>query len=687
MNLIKQGAISPNEFNLEKIYSEDTFKYCYSEINTQTLMKYNLTRVTLPTDLNAKILIFSILTVMSEPINCGYFEEHELDFIYVILTLPERAQMLLARMIKRKRDWHRLRNINYSEIAADLKDTFELLQSRSICTCDVKKEDLSVILDLLQVDELRRLCQCMKIDVKGKKEASIKKLLMLSKNKSLFPGMRSPSTALYSSLFSILDYCVRVKEETWNIIDTIMTLLLPYQSGIMTMSDIFYMLGDVYLEKIIFPDVPNNRFPIFSSKIHLMNYVYARSTLFTTMSFIEKKNWRKVKIFGEMATNILPKMLETESIRLQNTTLPMHVRRFMPGYVWLKILSKTIDAFKKDADKSRVVKILHLLLNQECHTHTYKGRWYCELARIKMFHYKDSDTSALITIKALNTENLSRVDKVDLINRGNMILRRKTGVKSDTKVNIKKVLDDHICQMPRYEAASNIIDASAMPRTARGSKSVWCVESGTESQSYGSVEAFALYYYTENGFSNGLHCEGNLPILLFSTLFWEELYNEDIPGAFMTPYQDAPFDLYTEHFYENRKDTIDTKLQIISTVDAEYFSCFMEESYKTRSHYRSLMPSNFLKQNSHMKEIVYCLGVEGVVGICKRMLDNFKLWKAGFPDLIVWNYTTRQHKIVEVKGPRDVLSTKQRLWLEYLNELGLNTEVCLVQGRKDIVPS
>jgi len=39
---------------------------------------------------------------------------------------------------------------------------------------------------------------------------------------------------------------------------------------------------------------------------------------------------------------------------------------------------------------------------------------------------------------------------------------------------------------------------------------------------------------------------------------------------------------------------------------------------------------------------VFCLGVEGVVGICERLIYNFPLWKAGFPDLIVWNADTKQ---------------------------------------------
>ena len=36
--------------------------------------------------------------------------------------------------------------------------------------------------------------------------------------------------------------------------------------------------------------------------------------------------------------------------------------------------------------------------------------------------------------------------------------------------------------------------------------------------------------------------------------------------------------------------------------------------------------------------------------------------------------------MVEVKGPGDRLSTKQILWLDYLRSLGVDAEVCHVQG-------
>jgi len=36
---------------------------------------------------------------------------------------------------------------------------------------------------------------------------------------------------------------------------------------------------------------------------------------------------------------------------------------------------------------------------------------------------------------------------------------------------------------------------------------------------------------------------------------------------------------------------------------------------------------------------------------------------------------------VEVKGPNDRLSAKQTLWLDFLVSLGVEAEVCHVQGR------
>lgn len=58
---------------------------------------------------------------------------------------------------------------------------------------------------------------------------------------------------------------------------------------------------------------------------------------------------------------------------------------------------------------------------------------------------------------------------------------------------------------------------------------------------------------------------------------------------------------------------------------------------------------------------------------------NFRFTRSGFPDLLVWNKESKRIKAVEVKGPSDSLSSKQTLWIHYMNECGLSAETCYVK--------
>ena len=136
---------------------------------------------------------------------------------------------------------------------------------------------------------------------------------------------------------------------------------------------------------------------------------------------------------------------------------------------------------------------------------------------------------------------------------------------------------------------------------AAGSKSSWCIDSNAESQRYGSVEAVAFYHYQKQGFPNGLHCEGALPNILFCTLFWEELYDMHVPGAFSTPYEKAPSDLFTTEFYKNRKKRIDMKLEIFDNLNSESLSSLMEEKFAVLRQYESIMLSNIIQDISQLK--------------------------------------------------------------------------------------
>lgn len=61
------------------------------------------------------------------------------------------------------------------------------------------------------------------------------------------------------------------------------------------------------------------------------------------------------------------------------------------------------------------------------------------------------------------------------------------------------------------------------------------------------------------------------------------------------------------------------------------------------------------------------------------MAENFRHFRKGLPDLIIWNANQKSIKMVEVKGPKDKLSYIQKIWLNKLHSFGVDVELCNVE--------
>lgn len=127
LNQAKQGVIPLNDFDLEAIYAKKSFELEYGSLDTSTAIKYEAKDLRDPEDKHADHFFMVLVNVFSEPMNCGYFNDYELDTIFSLLTLSPKAQSLLVRMLKRKRGWHRVTAIQYPEIDPDLKPFFREL--------------------------------------------------------------------------------------------------------------------------------------------------------------------------------------------------------------------------------------------------------------------------------------------------------------------------------------------------------------------------------------------------------------------------------------------------------------------------------------------------------------------------------------------------------------------------------
>lgn len=145
---------------------------------------------------------------------------------------------------------------------------------------------------------------------------------------------------------------------------------------------------------------------------------------------------------------------------LQDSTLPRHIRRFMPGYLWLKVLSKSIDAFKKTKETlPQAREFLRMLIDQDCHMKSRKGSWFNELITIEMHHMKDPNASVAVLLDAVSHENLTEVDRLDLLDKADRLVKRKTVISGSAKATVKDILGNVLNKArPTSQTCSNTIE-------------------------------------------------------------------------------------------------------------------------------------------------------------------------------------------------------------------------------------
>ncbi|RKO84673.1 hypothetical protein BDK51DRAFT_11527, partial [Blyttiomyces helicus] len=80
-----------------------------------------------------------------------------------------------------------------------------------------------------------------------------------------------------------------------------------------------------------------------------------------------------------------------------------------------------------------------------------------------------------------------------------------------------------------------------------------------------SVEELALEHYRREGWK-GFHSENSIITTLWGMLFWDILFDDSVPGAFNSPYQAAPLDLFTEFFYDWKNFEKDDVLEIADCI-------------------------------------------------------------------------------------------------------------------------
>jgi fanconi-associated nuclease 1 len=191
------------------------------------------------------------------------------------------------------------------------------------------------------------------------------------------------------------------------------------------------------------------------------------------------------------------------------------------------------------------------------------------------------------------------------------------------------------------------------------------------------VEEFALQYYKENQGFDGFHSEGSIFNIIFGLLFWDIIFDSEVPYVFQSKYQMAPLDLHTESFYLSREEKIKKRVNDISEENIKMVE-FLDEIWKLNEKCVNAIVNWERYDLEFLKFICVSAGCKLISSICWVFAKNYRNSSKGMPDLILWKVISDEKiefKFSEVKSENDKLSDYQRIWISNLKSFGSEVEL------------
>ncbi|KAH9060002.1 VRR-NUC domain-containing protein [Lactarius vividus] len=390
---------------------------------------------------------------------------------------------------------------------------------------------------------------------------------------------------------------------------------------------------------------------------------------------------------------------------------PRGLERFDRGHVLTRIVQKGAEALGVLKDYDRELEVLEALLNQRRWRRGRRGKWY-ERRALVLTRYGDKSPEILRRamlglIDSLNDPDTHLVYRPSL-SRRLTTLEKKMGIDPEerheeaplalaedvyiTGVRLRNPAAVQTTQQPplntptkakqsilsfavaktttvKIEKEAKLLTISQ--RDSEKGKSIWQGQ-GDEAV---NVETYALQHYERLGY-RGYHCEGRIVTTLFGLLFWDIIF-APIPGAFETPYQTAPLDMFEDTFYLSREEIIEARLDEIGEGKARTIIEDKDNEHRERGTWcLGVRWDLFPKQD--LLEIAECFSGEGLACLCRVLCEDYAQRGSGVPDLFLWNFSEKDCKFVEVKGPGDKLRENQKLWIDVMQRAEVTVEVCHV---------
>jgi hypothetical protein len=175
----------------------------------------------------------------------------------------------------------------------------------------------------------------------------------------------------------------------------------------------------------------------------------------------------------------------------------------------------------------------------------------------------------------------------------------------------------------------------------------------------------APVYYVENTLAN----------TLFGLLCWPAVFAA-IPGAFFHPFHRGPADLYSPDFQQRRAREFDACLARLD--DGSHVEAILA-TWDAKTGLQSPFVAWDYLDRGIVELALRCIPASHLKLWCRRILQDVKDNRTGFPDLIQFWPAESRYNMIEVKGPGDRLQDNQLRWIDYCAAHDMPVTVCYLQ--------
>ncbi|XP_063782315.1 fanconi-associated nuclease 1 isoform X2 [Pseudophryne corroboree] len=511
-------------------------------------------------------------TVMESEEDMSLFNEEDTNALTTFCELSAGGQKLYVRLFQRKMNWIKINKIEYSEIGADLMPFIEELNQNGFLQTDCELQELSEALDLLSAPELKNLAKGFHLtNPSAQKQQLLDEFLKLSKQRSIFSMGRSQSSvaaAILKKAKDIAGRAVRVCKAPRAVFSRALLLFSLTESmeveeaasGGQTLLSTVLMVN---MGRLTFPPYTVHRTSrIFQDREDLIRYESAMHKLVDTVVTMTNGKWNEAHLIFQNARKDWDQLKNEPALRY-HAELPLYLRCFTVGWVYTRILSRGVEILQRLHLYEEAVELLQTLLSQDVYCPNSRGRWWDRLVLNLHQHLKQTQKAILFIMDGLSDPYVRTGHQLSLYQRA-VRMRDSPSCKKFHKM-FSKLPEITVEDVPHVT-----IKGKMCPQTGMG-KSVFLMENVAEevgdnitlSTVMCSVEELALAHYRDLGYDQGIHGEGSTFCTLYGLFMWDIVFMEGITDVFRNSYQSFPLDLYTDSFYENRKEAIEDRLRLL----------------------------------------------------------------------------------------------------------------------------